>query len=254
MTLQPETIGNQLIGKLNSLRTSNQDISAFEIAAIRREAKKLLDVDAFHAYVVLGAIACVEGDIEAMIENHEKALRISYDDDLALRNYASSLGQSWMIDEQVNIFERMITSNIAPLFANRAAAFSRELQGNYEDAKKYAEKYLELEQSRDDTHQIELIITVCQLIKDLGIPSVDVSDYAQAAIDVMKNNRVHPEYVDYFQSPDNELIRSIVVDVDVDRVSEMNDQFAFLLSQQSFSKETIRYFGASFVKGEADTD
>lgn len=119
-------------------------LTEFEIARFRRDAESLKkasdpDIQA-HGYAVLGVLARVEGDIEAMHANHGKALLLSGDSPIELHNYACSLlgcdlfAQGLVYSMQAvdrdpdNV--TMLSTLIAALFANQridelVAAFAR---------------------------------------------------------------------------------------------------------------------------------
>jgi tetratricopeptide (TPR) repeat protein len=84
---------NQLAEEINQLRLISK-IDSFTIARLEREAQKLVKIDAFSAYQLLGILASLKGDIVSLHKNYEKALKLvvtNQDNARALSNYAASL-------------------------------------------------------------------------------------------------------------------------------------------------------------------
>jgi len=87
---QAQPAAARLIERLNVL-LGEKNRNPFALSALKKEAQVLLKTDAFHAYVVLGMIACLEKNVDEMHKNHLKALNLYPNDPLANNNYAASL-------------------------------------------------------------------------------------------------------------------------------------------------------------------
>lgn len=85
-----KTKAQDLLSKLTALAGGRSRMSELQLAALRREAKESLKVDAFHGYMALGALASISWDEVALNSNHLCAINLS-DTELAHRNYAVSL-------------------------------------------------------------------------------------------------------------------------------------------------------------------
>ena len=84
----PKSKKNDLIDEVNSL-IRNDDRNAFAIKKIKFEAEKLKKINTADAFTILGMVACLEQDIEAMHSHHKNALRYS-DEDWCRLQYAVS--------------------------------------------------------------------------------------------------------------------------------------------------------------------
>jgi len=87
---QAKPAAARLIERLNVL-LGEKNRSPFVLSTLKKEAQALLKTDAFHAYVVLGMIACLEQNVDEMHKNHLKALNLYPHEPLASINYAASL-------------------------------------------------------------------------------------------------------------------------------------------------------------------
>ncbi len=143
--MSPLPAYKDILGALSALLdTGRGSLTEFEIARFRRDAESLKkasdpDVQA-HGYAVLGVLARVEGDIEALHANHGKALLLSGNSPIELHNYACSLlGRALFAQGLVYSMQAvdrdpdnvtMLSTLIAALYANQridelVAAFAR---------------------------------------------------------------------------------------------------------------------------------
>jgi len=97
MKPQPEPKANRLIKRINRLSLEKTK-SPFAIKSIKREATGLIKSDSRRAYMALGMLACLEGEIGEMRDYHENALRISSDYSTNF-NYATSLSNNGFFQE-----------------------------------------------------------------------------------------------------------------------------------------------------------
>lgn len=73
---QPLTIGSNLLTAIEQLGFTDDLPAPFELARLKREADKLLKVNAQEAYVVQAGLAALEWDADAVLDNTSKALRL----------------------------------------------------------------------------------------------------------------------------------------------------------------------------------
>jgi hypothetical protein len=87
---QPKPKGTELF---NRIIASPFSVKRNEIAfkKFEHEAKSILPTDAYSYYTVLGILSCVRGDVDFMIDNHERAVAICPSERDAYNNYSRSL-------------------------------------------------------------------------------------------------------------------------------------------------------------------
>ena len=73
---QPLTIGSNLLTAIEQLGFTDDLPAPFELARLKREADKLLKVNAQEAYVVQAGLAALEWDADAVLDNTSKALHL----------------------------------------------------------------------------------------------------------------------------------------------------------------------------------
>ncbi len=89
----PATQYTNVLNVLNSMARSGGN-NEFQLTWAKTEARKLLDLDRVEGFILFGVIACLEGDIPAMHDQHQSALQWavnSTDKSEALFQYATSL-------------------------------------------------------------------------------------------------------------------------------------------------------------------
>jgi hypothetical protein len=89
MTVVPAQQSTQLFERIMQAARSNAP-DTFTLIRLKQEATKLIASDAYHAYMMLGALGALEWNNETLDSNHKKAIAIS-DDTLSRINYAISL-------------------------------------------------------------------------------------------------------------------------------------------------------------------
>lgn len=90
MTHSPEPAVNELLDEINRAIDGDQ-LSEFEIAQLKQKANRLMATDPVGASEALGAIACLEGDEDAMRGHHARALRLYPNDPRQHKQFATSL-------------------------------------------------------------------------------------------------------------------------------------------------------------------
>lgn len=88
----PASKVNELIERLQSAGWA-RDANEFELAAITRDARALMGVDAASAHMVLGAVAAVRGDIKQTRDHYRIAMQPGSSADTAKRNYSVALAR-----------------------------------------------------------------------------------------------------------------------------------------------------------------
>lgn len=94
---------NELIEGLNALAWASP-VDAFSLRRIERDAEALKVVDPSGAFTVLGAVACLRKDFEAMKFFHTRAIELN-GGSAALFQFATSLSKAGLFSEALNVSE-----------------------------------------------------------------------------------------------------------------------------------------------------
>ncbi len=248
MSAAAETIGNQLIDKVN-LAFSNGRVNDFVIASLKKEAANLLQVEPVEAYTVLGAIECVCGNREKMLENHRKALRLSNDNIFALTNFSTSLTNSWMLDEQLELLTDMEKREISLDQTLVQLGYNRALVGDYESAFKAAQRYFNLigEDEHLGRHLMETILIAHDFIQSNDLNIDEVSKYCELMNQAMVTNNYAPSFLDVWLTPEENIVRDVLIEIDDSELSKLNEDFFELLANTQFSDQFYSKFSGSFI-------
>jgi tetratricopeptide (TPR) repeat protein len=245
---QAQTVGNKLIDKLNEAVFDNipNDIV---IAGLRKEANALLKVEPAEGYTVLGAIECVCGNTQAMIENHERARRIAPSDGFVLSNYASTLAISWMLEEQFDVLTEMFQKHINYAETLTKLSYNRAIYGDYETASQMSQRFLNEVRDADpyDVTEMKVTVKAYEFIKSVNLARDEVQNYASVMNEILKQERLIPSSLHEWLTPDNKLVRDIVLKVDDDKIAELNDRLIDHLIEIHFSDTFLSSFSGSFV-------
>jgi len=124
----PKTKSDEIIEQLNGMGFSDPK-NYFKLARFKKDAEAFLRDDPSAAYYVLGAIACLERDIEAMHKFHQNGITSSGNNPNAFANYAASLGRLGFVQkcyEQIReTFERDPEPQIAVALVYRSIECGR---------------------------------------------------------------------------------------------------------------------------------
>lgn len=99
---QPLTIASNLLTSIEQAGSTDDPASAFELARLKREAAKLLHIDAAEAYVVLAGISALEWNAAEVRANTERSLALSRNS-AAYLNCALSLRMVGEIDQAADL-------------------------------------------------------------------------------------------------------------------------------------------------------
>lgn len=97
MTLQPEPKTNELIRKINNL-LDQKEVSPFVLNGLKNDAERLANVDEVGSYIVWGAIAVINKDLEEARKHHLAAIHLLYTHQ-TLENYHSCLERFGLFEE-----------------------------------------------------------------------------------------------------------------------------------------------------------
>lgn len=249
MTSAPQTIGNKLIDELNTA-CMKVNVTPLEIARLNKKARDLVKVDPVEGYTVLGAIACIQYDVDGMKSNHLKALRLAPTDYFAINNYISSLGRTWLLLEQFDFLQSQINANNMLENALLKSVLNRVVLGIYDEAMEYIERYLSLHEGEVMGDDLSDVSDAYNLFQSFDIDFVEVMKYVDIMNKVLLSRKISLGYVTHFITPENELVRNIAIDTDTSGclISELNEELIELLIEQDFSDKFVSIFSGRFIK------
>jgi len=117
MTAQPQTISNDLINRLNVIRVSGRRPNDIEVMRLKRDAESLKKLSPVDAYIILGGLECLLGNLEECQKYHDISLQHEFSVN-TLNNYASSmvtLGESKKTLELLERANNLSTGDLSTL-------------------------------------------------------------------------------------------------------------------------------------------
>ena len=169
--------------------------SELEFERVKRDAAQLLDSDAHHAYMALGALAAVRIDVEGIHSNFNAALKLDKSD-VTYHNYAAALAKAGEFEEALPLFKRaqvMVPEDLTALgdyircavhAGNPSLAF--ELLSEW-DRRSPAEKF-----DLDDT-----IREIQDFLHARNISQESLQGLHRLAFDVMRKSRIPYEAIGF---------------------------------------------------------
>lgn len=99
---KPQTIGSEILETIEDLFRRDSTPSQIELARLKRDANKLIGVDAAQGYVILGAISALTWDTEQALKHVKNAIRLD-GSAKSLINCAISLRYVGLVDEAADL-------------------------------------------------------------------------------------------------------------------------------------------------------
>jgi tetratricopeptide (TPR) repeat protein len=171
----------QLFAELDVLR-SKPKIDAFTLKRLEHEAKKLLSVDAFSGYQLLGALSSFSGRVSEMRENYDKALKLAStpaEKSVALNNYSASLLVTGYFAESVELVFQALNLDAGDLHKLNFA-LSCYKSGSLHQAIQHIENLARLDQDLS-----QQIIAVVKFMDEHGVRDEELQKMIEIAISVL---------------------------------------------------------------------
>lgn len=225
MPLQPKTISNDLIERLNDLRRAKV-VDLFALRKLETEAEKLKKLDAAVAYIILGMIACIKNDDEAMRANHLNAIKL-HNNGFANFNFAASLMNSGYLREATSYLETTSQLDIDYIEASMISFF-RICQFRQAGRLLAQAKRMQLDIGQEAREELEDMVS---FLNATEIQDTQLTEMLEVAVGVLKERKLNG----FSQSPeirlrhihDEETITfDFVVDADVETLAELNIELA----------------------------
>ena len=231
MTASPQTIANELLAKLAGFVDTEKSPIEFELAAFKREAKKLALADPAQSAMCFGIIACLEGDVEESKKQHEKSIRIGGELNLYL-NYAYSLSRLGYVYAAYQCLEKALSKFPGePALLKKIIGVSYNC-GVYHKTLNYFDKLIATKADYDA--QLDYIKMLSKKVLDLGV-SAEVLDQAARFVDEVSIKHSVKINSNSLIAIEDEILRQIEINADVDTTVEMNfELFSKFAETESF--------------------
>jgi hypothetical protein len=120
------TNASNLFNEINQLHSVGI-VDEVTFARLQRDIKKLLKIDAFNAYLLLGAVAGLKHDLKNIHKNYQAALNlasINEDKAMVLQNYATILEWNGYVTEAAKLMVESYNIFPSTYYAQRVASIS----------------------------------------------------------------------------------------------------------------------------------
>lgn len=195
MTPVAKTKSAEIIDKLNDLKIGDAG-NYFLLQRFRAAAKAFLNDSPAAAYNVLGAIACLERNVDEMHRYHKYAITLSCNEVDQLCNYSSSLGRLGFVEESYDYSVMAIEayhSKPTPELLS-SLAFRAMLAGRFLEASKIIKNCPMKEQKESEGNLFnyqDFVFSAADHISALGLSD---QDFSPAIIAVIKSFQSHGYY------------------------------------------------------------
>jgi hypothetical protein len=248
MAGQPKPRTSELMQALNAL--SHKDRSnVFQLKMLESEARKVQAVDAADGYTLLGALAAVRGDVDAVKANHERALRLAPGDVYFIQNFAISLMRVGAYEDGIGQARRLFSMDKSTKSAMLLVEILG-LTGRLQEADKilsenFEPKQLDIEAQSNTA--ISGIRGAAWLLAEREVTDVTTHRIVQGGYEIAPRlSIVGTKAVATSDSEDSWVDYALVVDADAASIGEMNSKFAERMAEMSLD-EPVSKAGSSFV-------
>jgi hypothetical protein len=225
------TKATQLFDGLETLRSKSK-VDTLILRHLEHEAKKLLSVDAFRGYQILGALSSLSGKVSEMRENYGKVLKLAStpaEELMALHNYSTSLGGTGYFAESVELAFQALNLDAGD-WRKLNFASSCYKAGSLHRAIQYVENIVLLNQELS-----QQIIAVVKFMDEHGVRDEELQKMVEIAVSVLHAHdffnlrNIHTEFVSDESS--TWFCYVIKVDRSVEEIVDMKYELASQLAE-----------------------
>lgn len=248
---------SEILKELDDLRSKRKKVDTFTLQRLQKEAEKLLQVNAFHAYQILGAIASFRNKKDEVQANYEKALKLAPADEdraITLNNYATSIGIMGYFSEAVTL--SLKASNFSSSFQFIEQSINKLIKvGLFHRA---AELISQLD-SFDSTLST-LILRAMQFMDRHSVSDEELQQVIEVTISVLQARQIFDFYqpviqMEFVTDEESEWFHySIEVGCSVDEIVEMEYELACQLAELELPLELALYFVTGYEIAEEYDD
>lgn len=233
MTLQPNTIENQLIEELCRYIDQDRAPSQFEVARLKREATKLKNGNIAAYSGIMGMIACLDNDVTECKRHHELAIRLDgsvehYD------SYCTSLYNLGLIQDTYQWAKKGLS-----LFPHApklvlSAVKSAYFLGLFDKVVEHYQALIPL-QLAGVVEQVEGFVQNAEIVLSLGIPEPSLHKLSDILESIQLKHGADIKTINLSLIPTEEtqeLFNWIETTSNVDTTVEMNMELCEMLASQ----------------------
>lgn len=228
--MQPASASKELVERVEGWRAAGvrNDV---ELQSIKRQAEALKSSPSDHAfaYMVLGMVACLKDDPQAMRSNHEKALMLEPTNLLLAANYATSLVASGFVQEALTQQRKSFEASGGDVEAISDYAGTLISSGRIQEARDLLRENAMEWVGRDDALKVAEVEAWATDLSDAGLSDEELQEGVELVFDVMHdmgyffNSTVWDRSFDEVSSWVSFVVRPAGVD-SVAKSMELNDR------------------------------
>lgn len=252
MSIQPQELATDIFHRLHNCSKDPESVSEFELRRLKADTQRLLEVNAMAGYTALGCIAFLMHDTKAMLENHERAIKLGPYDFHSNVNFAVSLCNTGRYKECCDY------SSTAVKIASKGDAYVLEQHcehlataGRFIDASNYVSKLLEMKVT---PRHADIINEAAKQMRENSLDQDEVSDYLCAASEIMIEHDVYPsgEAMWDFYDETYQFVREVFINVEPEKAAGMNRALSRLVVSKNISEDILLMFSNSFTTGKLE--
>ena len=239
---------DQLFKEINRLQFTHK-IDGFTLIRLEKEALKLLNIDAFSSYQLLGTLAGFKGEITSIHENYKKALKLvvtSQDNARAFNNYAVSLFNMGCFSEAIELsvksYEYNPPSEVIMLISSRLS-----YAGLIHKAADLISKH--------NLIDLYFVFEIEQFMDEHGVTDEQLQKLIEIAISVLHEHQFfdfrNSINVEFAEDENSKWLRYVIkIDRSVDEIVEMKYELACALAESDLPTELLLNFIVAYEIAE----
>lgn len=187
MTIATQSVHGNLIKQVDAL-LAYRPLDEFKLRRLRNEAQAAMDANPAASHVVLGILACLEGDVAKMREHHRIAINLGGQSYIAYENYTVSLQRSGFYREAWQVAQESLEKfpDVKGLLelTIRTAFYSGRVHQAVELLKQRWHK-ISPEAENAMASKMDDVVAVCD---ELGMDDVALSDAIEASYETVRES------------------------------------------------------------------
>jgi hypothetical protein len=216
-------------------------VDEFTLLRLEKDAQKLLRVDPFNAYQLLGMLSCFKGKINDMHESYKKALNLAItkeDKELVLDNYAASLYNTGYFSQSAELSSKIYNISF-PVKLIESINDRFFYAGLFHQVANFSRKY--------NLPSNSFIFKIESFIDKYNIKDEQIQKVIKIAISVLHNHHIfnfHNAVYLELSSDESSTWLSYIIKVNrpVEEIVEMDYELACALAEEDFSSDLLLHF------------
>lgn len=248
-----QTTFDGLIDKIYAAFAKDEGVSEFERRRWDRDVAALQKIDAVAAMVIKGAIASLDGDLDAVNEHCQNALHLAAYDPMVLRNFAVSYGNFGDCATALSLLKRALglSPNAPDLF--RLAGDAAFRCGDLDEAIRLVDAWSLCDPHYSNEAKVNAIDAKA-LLDELGVPASELKESQAAMVEVMGKHKLRQRRMGYqlvSDGYDRALKSVIVLSVSANELFVLNRELDAILAERLDDAHPWAFI-AMFERGSVD--